>query len=79
MYQHIGVPVHLAHVESLGKAINTAADLATLYHSQLTLVAVTGPAPSEVAHNVEVAFEVVESVHVFGFDDAPQKFLILGS
>ena len=61
MYQHIGVPVHLAHVESLGKAINTAADLATLYHSQLTLVAVTGPAPSEVAHNVDEFTAKLES------------------
>lgn len=50
-YRHIGVPVDLAHRDKLGKAVATATDLARCYGARITLVAVTGPAPGEAAHN----------------------------
>ena len=51
LYRHIGVPVDLAHRDKLGKALTTATDLARHYDARVTLVAVTGPAPGEAAHN----------------------------
>jgi len=51
LYRHIGVPVDLAHRDKLGKALATATDLAKCYGARVTLVAVTGPAPGEAAHN----------------------------
>jgi nucleotide-binding universal stress UspA family protein len=45
------IPVDLSHVDKLGKALQTAADLATLYSAKLVCVGVTGSAPSDVAHN----------------------------
>jgi len=51
MYNAIMIPVDLAHVEQLAKALQTGADLAKLYSSRLVAVGVTGNAPSEVAHN----------------------------
>ncbi len=51
LYRHIGVPVDLAHRDKLGKALATAAALAKCYGARVTLVAVTGPAPGEAAHN----------------------------
>lgn len=50
MYQHICVPVDLAHAETLDKALKVAADLATLYASKVTLMGVSASAPSAVAH-----------------------------
>lgn len=51
MYKQIVVPVDLNHVELLEKALATAADLSQHYNAKITLLAVTGTAPSEVAHN----------------------------
>lgn len=51
LYRHIGVPVDLAHRDKLGKALTTATELAKCYGARVTLVAVTGPAPGEAAHN----------------------------
>ena len=51
MYHHIGVPVDLAHPDKLEKALTTVADLARHYGCRVTLVGITGPAPTEVAHN----------------------------
>lgn len=51
LYRHIGVPVDLAHREKLDKALATATGLAKCYGARVTLVAVTGPAPGEAAHN----------------------------
>ena len=51
LYRHIGVPVDLAHQDKLGKALATATELAKCYDARITLVAVTGPAPGEAAHN----------------------------
>jgi nucleotide-binding universal stress UspA family protein len=51
LYRHIGVPVDLEHLDRLDKALATAVDLARRHGARLTLVGVTGPAPSPVAHN----------------------------
>lgn len=51
MYHHIGVPVDLVHRERLRKALDTAVGLARQFDARITLVAVTGPTPSAVAHN----------------------------
>lgn len=45
------VPVDLRHVERLGKALATAADLSKHYKASVQLVGVTGAEPSAVAHN----------------------------
>lgn len=49
MYKRIMVPIDLAHVDALGKAITTAADLAKHYGSELTFVGMSGAEPSKVA------------------------------
>jgi nucleotide-binding universal stress UspA family protein len=51
MFKKLMVPVDLAHVEPLGKAITTAADLAKLYSIPICFVGVTAETPTEVAHN----------------------------
>jgi len=53
MYKKIMVPVDMAHLEALQKALKTAADLGRHYQIPVTYVAVTGPQPSSVAHNPE--------------------------
>lgn len=53
MYTHIMVPVDLAHVETLDKALRTAADLAKHYSCSVTYVGVTMSGPTSVAHNPE--------------------------
>ena len=50
MYERIMVPVDLAHMERLDKAIATASDLARHYRSSMCLVGVTAETPTEVAH-----------------------------
>ena len=51
MYDKIMVPVDLTHVEKLGKAIDTATDLAKLYKIPVCFVGVTAETPTSVAHN----------------------------
>jgi len=51
MFKLIMVPVDLAHAEKLETAISTAIDLARHYRARLTIVAVTPPSPTSVAHN----------------------------
>ena len=51
MYKKIMVPVDLAHIQRLGKAIDSATDLAKLYGLPICFVGVTVEAPSAVAHN----------------------------
>lgn len=53
MYKKIMVPVDLAHIPRLEKAITTAADLAKHYRIPICFVAVTAETPTEVAHNPE--------------------------
>ena len=50
MYSTIMVPVDLAHADQLGKALQTAADLAKHYGAPVTYLGATTPEPNEVAH-----------------------------
>lgn len=51
MYKKIMVPVDLAHVEKLDKAIMTAANLAKHFKVPICFVGVTAETPTEVAHS----------------------------
>ncbi len=51
MYTNIMIPVDLAHVADLGKALDTGADLARHYGARICYVGVTAATPSAVAHN----------------------------
>ncbi|TWC35637.1 nucleotide-binding universal stress UspA family protein [Pseudomonas sp. SJZ079] len=51
MYQQIMIPVDLAHVERLEKALKIGADLAKLYDIPVCYIGVSSNTPSEVAHN----------------------------
>lgn len=53
MYKTIMVPIDLAHADTLGKAIQTGADLAKHYGAKLYLVGVTDVTPTAVAHTPE--------------------------
>ena len=53
MYARIMVPVDLQHVDKLGKALGTAADLAHRYQAELWYVAVTGKVPNRAAKTPE--------------------------
>jgi nucleotide-binding universal stress UspA family protein len=69
MYRKIMVPVDLAHVERLDKAITTATDLARHYGIPLCFVGVTAEVPTEVAHNPR---EFGEKLEAFGAAQAKQ-------
>ncbi|MCW2307063.1 universal stress protein [Rhodobium gokarnense] len=60
MYKNIMVPIDLVHQDHLDKAIATAVDIAKLYGSTITFVAVTATPPSKVAHNPEEFARVLE-------------------
>ena len=53
MYQRILVPIDLAHIERLEKAITTATDLAKHYRIPICFAGVTAETPTEVAHSPE--------------------------
>jgi nucleotide-binding universal stress UspA family protein len=61
MYRQIMVPVDLSHVEDLGKALATAADLAKHNQCPVCYVAVTMSAPNSVAANPETFAEKLEA------------------
>lgn len=67
MYSRIMVPVDLAHAEKLEKALQTAADLAKLYHASVCYIGVTASTPSSVAHNPE---EFSKKMELFGQEQA---------
>ena len=67
MYRSILVPVDLAHVERLGKALETAADLAKKYGIPVCYVGVTPEPPSAVAHSPE---EFANKLAAFGAEQA---------
>jgi nucleotide-binding universal stress UspA family protein len=67
MYKKIMVPIDLAHVERLDKAINTATDLAKHYDIPICFVGVTTETPSEVAHTPK---EYAEKLKAFGAGQA---------
>lgn len=62
MYTEIMVPVDLSHAEKMDRVVAIAADLAAHYGANLTLVGVTGTAPSSVAHT---ASEYAEKLSAF--------------
>lgn len=51
MFNEIMVPVDLSHADKMDRVVAIAADLAAHYGANITLVGVTGTAPSSVAHN----------------------------
>lgn len=63
MYKKIMVPVDLVHIERLGKAIDTATDLAKQYRLPVCFVGVTMATPTEVAHTPD---EYTEKLRTFG-------------
>jgi nucleotide-binding universal stress UspA family protein len=63
MYRKIMVPVDLAHLERLDKAITTATDLAKHYGIPMCFVGVTAQTPTEVAHTPK---EFREKLEAFG-------------
>jgi nucleotide-binding universal stress UspA family protein len=63
MYAKIMVPVDLAHIDRLDKAITTAIDLAKHYRIPICFVGVTAEPPTEVAHNPK---EFTEKLETFG-------------
>ena len=50
MFTRIMVPVDLAHLGKLDRALDTAADLARHYGAGITYVSVTAPTPGPLAH-----------------------------
>jgi nucleotide-binding universal stress UspA family protein len=72
MYKKIMVPVDLAHVERLEKAITTAADLAKQYGATICFVGVTAETPTEVAHTPR---EFGEKLKSFGARQSEQHGL----
>lgn len=63
MYSKIMVPVDLARIERLEKAIATASDLAKHYDIPICFVGVTTETPSDVAHTPA---EYAEKLRQFG-------------
>lgn len=63
MYSKIMVPVDLAHIERLEKAITTATDLAKHYSIPICFVGVTAETPTEVAHTPA---EFADKLKAFG-------------
>lgn len=53
MFKKIMVPVDLAHVDKLGRALQAAGDLAKHYGASVVYVGVTSSAPGPLAHNPE--------------------------
>ncbi|MEM1044539.1 MAG: universal stress protein [Pseudomonadota bacterium] len=51
MFNRIMVPIDLAHADALGRALDTAADLARHYGIPVAYVGVTAETPTAVAHN----------------------------
>jgi nucleotide-binding universal stress UspA family protein len=67
MYTKIMVPVDLAHLERLTKALGTAADLARHYQIPICYVGVTVTMPTPVAHTPK---EFGEKLARFGVEQA---------
>lgn len=67
MFKRIMVPVDLAHIERLGRALNCAADLAKHWRVPITYVGVTSSTPSKLAHNPE---EFAGKLRAFASDAA---------
>jgi len=74
VYRKIMVPVDLTHVERLGKAIDTATDLAKIYSIPILFVGVTAETPTAVAHNPT---EFAEKLREFGQKQAESHGLVI--
>lgn len=72
MYKKILVPVDLAHIERLDKALSTAADLARHYQVPVCYVGVSAAAPSGVAHTPQ---EFADKLESFAADQAAKHGL----
>lgn len=72
MYTKIMVPVDLAHIEALDKALTTATDLAKHYGIPVCYVGVTAETPTSVAHTPR---EYSEKLHAFGVSQGEQHGL----
>lgn len=72
MYDRIMVPVDLAHLDKLEKALETAADLAKRYDASVCYVGVTTSLPSEAAHNQE---EFAEKFDAFAAEESSKRNL----
>jgi len=69
MFKKIMVPVDLAHVGEIGKALDTAADLAKHYEAKVDYVGVTTDTPSSVAHTPD---EFRKKLEAFSAEQARQ-------
>lgn len=63
MFKKLLVPVDLAHVDRLEKALQAAGDLAKFYGASLCYVGVTASTPGPVAHNPQ---EFAKKLEAFG-------------
>ncbi|PLX39419.1 MAG: universal stress protein UspA [Hyphomicrobiales bacterium] len=61
MYRKILVPIDLAHVDKLEKAINTAYDLSKHYKIPLCFVGVSASAPGKLGHTPEEYAEKLDA------------------
>jgi nucleotide-binding universal stress UspA family protein len=61
VFTKIMTPVDLAHVGTLEKTLQCAADLATHYKVPVVYVAVTAPQPSKIAHTPQEFAEKLEA------------------
>ena len=61
MFKRIMVPVDLGHVDSLGKALKTAADLSRHYGIPAVYVGVTPNTPGPIAHNPQEYAQKLEA------------------
>lgn len=62
MYEHIGVPLDLAHRDRLEKSLRTAGELAQAFGSRVSLVGVASPAPGQAAHSPRELTEKLEAL-----------------
>jgi len=76
MYNKIMIPVDLAHINRLEKAISTATDLAKHYGIPICVVGVTPETPSEVAHTPR---EYSEKLQAFAAAQAERHGLTIES
>lgn len=61
MYRKILVPVDLAHVDALKRALTVASDLGQHYETEICYVSVTHSSPGAVAHTPEEYEEKLEA------------------
>ncbi|KUF11784.1 universal stress protein [Pseudoponticoccus marisrubri] len=64
MFKRIMVPVDLAHVDRLNKALTCAADMAKQHGSEVVYVGVSAATPTSVAHNPEEFAKKLEAFAV---------------